>query len=571
MLFPMMVGAQNTGLISVEGYSSAGLFGNELDAALTVDETGNKPAFSELTGNYLFAGLTNLNQMTASDIFVASANNPLWAGYYSMGEMPWSLFAAMYIDGILISENEYGGSTITNTNFTIGTETFTYVSRQVERTNTKNRLFDRLQKEVQFLISLGEINTGVYLALDLNDTSAQINNYNTVDTRYYDSTGGTADPVQELNYATTETRTDYNASTKISLGVPLFLRTGDLAHTVNLLTALTLGDMSTTASYSMDNNPNDTGVALATYTEADDTINTTSDLQVDASYNLAMPALFGENPNNEFSIIGKVGIGIQGHSIKDIITTQQKTFAGGGAAPTLGTRNDDSIEITYSGGFDFDILAGVGHSFYYDFEPGIRFGFNPNIALSFDQNNPTLVSQWQYINRTDGGNDGTLNTAADTVVTTTRTYKNATAVDTATGVVTGDAISISTITLVTSLPMSITFQPKDWPVALILGSTPTCSLEASFRSDSDGVWSQTRHTENGDGSGATDATREADTAGTETIMYSSNNLYALNVIGLSMNLGENVALDISLDFSSTAVNLLQFGELSVQTIVKLPN
>jgi hypothetical protein len=53
--------AQTTGLESVQSDTSFGIFGNELDAALTVQEAGNRPGFSELTNRMIFGGLSNLN------------------------------------------------------------------------------------------------------------------------------------------------------------------------------------------------------------------------------------------------------------------------------------------------------------------------------------------------------------------------------------------------------------------------------------------------------------------------------------------------------------------------------
>jgi hypothetical protein len=554
------VSAQNTGLTSVFFDSSVGVFENELDTALKVG-----PDFTSLDYSYLFAGLGNLEKVEADTN--AWFGIPLWAGYYKAGDKPWSVFAGFVATDS--TGNLAGGTTYTPgapetvTDPVTGDTTDHQWNSGVLTTDyTANRLFDDLDFSGQYLFMLGNMNTGVYLGVDISDASPQATNYTETDVRYYNASGAGVIPTPTADYTFTRTETDKATDSTYSIGIPLFMGTDSLGHTINLTADINLVDNSVTDVQTYSGTP-DTALGLVTNVEVDETIDKTTTTDIGVDYTMTKAGILGDHPDNELTINADGGIIIDSSKYSDVLTTQNVSYAGGGAAAVIGTRDDDSTTDTCKNAFDFDISIGAGHSFFFDLGSMVEFGFIPEISIGISMDNPVLREQRVVINRVDGDADGAFTSAADTITTITTTYTNTTAAA-------GNNISTMEIETTLALPVAATITPEGWPISITLGSKPQVQMKNTITTTKTQVSSTVTSTVDGTGADVgVVATTNAGTSNETTVTDTTFDVTAEHNIGLTMPLGEYVRLDVSLDFS-TAINVLDFKDLIIQAIVSLP-
>jgi len=563
---PFLVFSQNTGLQSAFNLSCSDVFGNELDAALTVDETGYKPGFSELLHRYIFAGITNLELVVADDTFVATTTDPLWVGYYSPGSLSWSIFTGFYFDNA--TGNQASNTTNTNNAVPVGTTTHYWVAHSVDTNYTKNRITDRLNTECQFLIGLGGINTGLYLLMDLVDNSNQANNYTETETNYYNSAAPGVEPVQNQDYEITRTETDLDTMRIFGVAVPFFMRTGSLAHTANLRVDITSTDTSSSFTRSYSDSPESN---LGTVTEIieDDTTSGASDIDIELDYTLTMAPFIKNHAENEFFVGITGGLVFENAEYSYISTDQDINFPGGGSAGTNQTGDDDSTIATIQRATDMSVGLDVGHSLYFDIAPQLFLGMTPTLGINFTRDNPILVTRVVDINRTDGDDNGAFTSAADTITTTTIDYYNASAVNYITGLPSAGSTASTYITSWIEFPIALHGKLGNLPFFIAIGSTPRIQNQITLSSSNTATYSYTVDTNDGTGADIAETTVNEFTGNPSSSLASTFTISAVHNIGIYMIFGEAVRLDVYLNLSS-GINILDFQDLALQLIIKLP-
>lgn len=556
--------AQNTGIVSVMSDSSSGLFENALDDAANVGE-----GFSMLENSYLFAGVSNI-ELTEADQFITfddTGNGPLWTGFFVNGAMPWSLFLGFDADnlgtanGIDDTVNTIGG-TETVVSGTTSTD-YQWNSQVVDTEFTANRLLDNFEAQAQFLTILGPLNTGLYFSMDLTDTSVQANNSVETDTRYTNTGGAGAIPVETFDYSITTTDTDLNTQNVFQLGVPLFLATGDMQHEANILLGLDLThveiDNAPSIVYS---NTSVTNLGVITNNEVDKDTTDTTVIDVDLDYNLILPGLTNSHRDNEFSVGVEAGIGIQNVVFNTTTIDQDVNFAGAGAAGVDQARAENTTDVTIDPVADFNFGVNVSHSFYFDLGPAM-FAFEP--TLNFDMNIDNSGSGYELVTvaKVDGDADGAFTSALDTITTSTTTFVDDDG--------TGTSTKINTFTTVLSLPVALRVSPEKWPFSLTLGSTPRLRMLNTLTEVKDRTSSTNQTVVNqGDGTNVSDTTTVQNLS-SDTSMDIDHDLSitADHNIGLHVPVGEFVELDVNLGLSSGA-SILEFRDFVLQAIVALP-
>lgn len=555
------VSAQNTGLTSVFFDSSVGVFENELDTALKVG-----PDFTSLDYSYLFAGLGNLEKVEADTN--AWFGIPLWAGYYKAGDKPWSVFAGFVATDS--TGNLAGGTTYTPgapetvTDPVTGDTTDHQWNSGVLTTDyTANRLFDDLDFSGQYLFMLGDMNTGVYLGVEIIDASTQANNYTETDVRYYNSSGAGVIPTPTADYTITRAETDKDTNSTYSIGIPLFIGADSLSHALNVTADINFIDNSTTYEQTYSGTP-DTALGWCINVEVDEIIDKTTTTDIGVDYTLTKAGIMGDHPDNELIINAAGGVSIESQKYSGVITSQWVFYAGGGAAAVNGPRDDDSDINTYKNALDFDISIGAGHSFFFDLGNMVEFGFIPEVTVGFNMDNPVLVEQKVVIDRQDNDSDGAFTSAVDRIITTTTTYTN-----TAWGKVVNNVSTMNIITTL-ALPVAATITPEGWPISITLGSKPQVQMKNTITTTKTQVSSTVTSTVDGTGADVgVVATTNAGTSDETTVTDTTIDVTAEHNIGFTMPLGEYVRLDISLDLS-TAINVLDFKDLVIQAIISLP-
>lgn len=569
LLLTSMVSAQTTGLESVFSNSSFGVFGNELDAALTVQEAGNRPGFSDLTNRIVFGGLANLNfPVEADQTFVSGFGNPLWIGYFSPGEMPFSLFLAGFYDGA--AGNLASGTDVTNETKPVvdGTTTtnVAWVSQTTEVDYTGNRLLDRLDKRAQFITSLGGMNLGVGVGFRLDDASPQGDNVDLTQTVYYDAALPGAEPQAEQDYTYTSSSTSVDRETMIDVDVPVFLRTGDMGHTVQLGVGFSTNRVASTftESYSATSQ----SVLADTVTEEDTVTRETAEIEAGLNYMLTMPAFLGQHAQNEFSAGVAVDATFRSGERSESLTEQDRTWAGGGAASVVGERNEESTTDTIEGQMDLGFGVNAAHSFYFDPNPMVRFGLVPGIGVGVDLNKaPYLITERVVIDREDNDADGEFTSAVDRVITTTTTYTNQ-AINPLTGAL-GNDVSSTVIRTTASLAGSAVVAPENWVFAVTLGSRPRAVMTSTATTTRTAVTAETETEVDGAGDTVSTEVTQAGESTEVTVWNHAMTVDAAHRIGLNMVLADSVRLDVALNLSS-GTNILDFRNLVIQGIIPLP-
>ncbi len=573
--------AQTTGLESVQSDVSFGVFGNELDAALTVTEAGNRPVFSDLVNQMIFGGLSNLNYasvVTAQDTFTASVSDPLWVGYFGPGDNPFSLFLGMlYLGG---TGNLAGGTVETTTAkgpITVATTDTTYqwVDTSTTTEYTGNRVYNIFEKRAQVIMPFGDMNVGLGATLYMFDASPQANNYNLTEVNYYDTAIATAAPTPVADYTFTQSRTDLQKQNRVVLSVPVFLRSGDMGHTVQLGGDIQMFDRSTARGQTYTD-PVDPagGLPLTTVIETDDATYKYSNIGVNAMYEVVMAPFFGENEQNEFTAGAAVNTEFRSGEYAETLVTQNKTWAGGGAAPTIGERNFDEYSITVSGQSDFDFDLMASHSLYFDLGGNARMGIIPDVSTTIGINKEDwFIASEQNVNRVDGNADGDFADAADTITTVTTTYTSTSVNQTTWAgavITTGAASDVLEITTEFGMSGALEVTPGNWPFSITLGSRPRLQMVNAKTTTRTSVSSDTTSTVDGTGAAVGNTTVNDAAVSDETSVWDHTfTVDAEHRIGLNMMVGEAVRLDMQLNLS-TGINILDFKNMVVQAIVKLP-
>lgn len=560
--------AQVTGLESVQSYSTFGVFGNELDDALNVS------GISDLEQKMVFGGLSNLNfldsTVEADDTFNADLNDPLWLGYYSPDALAHSLFAGFYGGVDSTNLNEANTVAITTTNKTVTDTTYTWNDQVTETQYTANVVLDEIDFSAQFLTSLSGMNVGLALSYYVNNqTDKNVNNYTTTETNYYDTAAAGEAPSTAVDYVFTETYSAMDINSIIGLKVPVFLTTGALKHTIVLGADFDMQNYNAVSGEQTYTNPADTILGVQTVQEDADKTANSLDILIDAHYDLAIPGLFNKNDANELTVRTGIDAAINTATYATSNITQNYNWTAVNTAPDVNARAENTTDDTVAGGIDFFIDAGLKHSFYYDLGETLRFGLIPGLGVNVNIDNPDYaVTERVSVGKADGDADGAFTSAADTITTTTTEYTNSAYTSLEFGTI-GASSSVFEIGTTFSLSGAVEFTPADWPISVMLGSQPTLSLTNTSTTNNTSTAKAT--TVVADGTGATTSTtitEEADVPSVSTWTHDVT-VSAAHRIGLSMQPADPVRIDVALNLS-TANNILDFKDLVVQALIKLP-
>ncbi len=567
LLLPAFVWGQFTPLSSLLRDVSYGLFQNEIDAALSVDETGYGPGFTGLENDFLFGGLGNLSSAQRREAFGATdytAFDPLWIGYYRAGERPWSLFQSVFAD-----DGEQGSTTVTRNGMNVETVT-------VGTTNTDHIWYDnivtldersilttRVETQTQFLTTFAGMNIGAFVAVGLADDSAPADNFTRTTVHQFNTAGAGDVPSVQTNYTATRVESYFQREASVFVGVPVFLRTGDLSH----LARLGVGwrrvreDFSVTVGNTVPQDPADPSTGHAD--REDNESYRTGTVTIAPAYTIVLPGILDDHERNEFSAGIELNVDLNFARLHADGWFQNYTFTPGpGATRTVAARNEGDAEYTFTSAIDFGAAVHARHSFYVEPHDSMVLGFAPAVRLTFASSDayPNLISEAVSVERVDGDNDGAFTSAADTITTRTERWVDM-------DIDGNDRETTSSLSFQASLPTSFRVRPADWRFGISLGSALSANVTRSVTTTYVGYKSlDSETTVQGDGSGttstttATTATYDPDRTVDYSWEFTANHNLALHVY-----LPANARLDVEI----RATNILQFGSLRIQAIVPL--
>lgn len=610
---------------SVQAYTSFGLFMNALDGAANVDEQGMGPGFSELENKYIFGGLANMNLMEADEFFSSDAENePLLLGFMNPGDMPWSVFAGTYLDETPTVQNATESTVVGQNTETIvdGTTETDYIwyDELVTTEYTDRYLTEEFRQYLQFITRLGPANVGVALGYaGLNDYDAA-DVYTETTTYQYDTAAVGEVPSPATDYTGTYTEADYTDAgtsggkiTSLGLRIPVYMETGDLAHSASLGVGFDRTNLSFTQSLAYTVPEDNTNVPIVGIVNGDTGAFTEqgpgipaavgtqfidipefgetaigTEIPIDLDYTLSMPML-GEHEDNRLMVGLDSGLEIASADYSRTEIWQLNDFVVGGDV-TANQRSEFEVSTDIGSLLSGNARLMGGHSFYYDLGEAVTFGVEPGLwarygwDVGFDDGDGDVTNGITFgsaagaltsatvITRDDGDTDGAFTSAADTITTNAIAYNNT--------VVTADGTEASRVdqtsfTTSLTLPASVKIQPEGWSFAFTLGTNPGVWVQNVTNTGIVSTDATTTTAVDGEGNavdlGGGVETQVGDPGQGAEYTYSSWEWYAYAVhrIAVNMMLPAGVSVDVALDLSS-GTNILDFRNLVVQAIIPLP-
>ena len=543
---------------------SRGVLWNELDQALNIG-----PWFSELANSYCFGGLGNMNKEDT----LTTAGMPVWGGFYHAGAIPWSVFNGVEKLGLTpeIADDEAYTWLFEDVVVAPTTTRHWWAATQTTMAYTVP-LFTQLTDAAQFLIGLGGLNTGLYLELDLNNTTDPLQNYTETFTDNYNTAGVGVVPVVLQDYTRTIVNKDLTdgaagigIDNTITAGIPVYIATGNLHHYVFVSAGYNWWDMSTnnTETYTVPQDPADTLGGTYTNIEENSVTFKGSLITPAIEYVLAMPGFLGRHPQNEFQVDITAGAQIDSMTLGTNYTDQVYTFAPAGAA-TATTRDYDTDDFTFGSTMGFNGAVAARHSFFFDLHPSIEFGMIPEFAVSYSsapvgQN----LQTWVQVNRVDVDNNGVFTSAADTIQTVTTTYYNSM-------MVAGAVVNASTdnnLTFTLTVPAALKFQIVPW-LGVTLGASPKFEFQNTTTVTQGTETSVTTENALGDGTVVTTTVVNQQTSSSTTSYTRNFTVEVVHGMGVHFNLPADIVLYV--DVAAAVVGVWDFRYLKVQAVIPLP-
>jgi hypothetical protein len=564
----MALSILTAGIVSAQSVNSigssvtGGLFRNELDAAFSIYEDLVGPKFSELGKNYLFTGLTNINQKKFN-----ANDSSIFGGFYKAGEMPWTVVG-------VFNHTDVGATQTTETTTFTGTLNSTVVGTTTYRWNdqetTEKRTvlgFDTISDSLAFYTNLNKFgidaNTGINFAFAFDNTGYNpANNAETVVTDYYNAAAaGVAPDVKKAGSEKTTTTNLGGKSHDVSFSVPFYIETGDLAHSASFGLGFSGNDSSTSTkvSYSIADATQYDTINGGSYTNSDDeNINKSSAVDLSAMYRISLPGFRGHADNRHFASLS-MDFSFQGQEASADSSSQDYAYDGVSAFVKTGeVAASDKTSYNYDGATDSNIGLTGGTRLYFDLGDGAVFGVMPSLSMNYKSDKPVLLADSKRVVKTDNNSDGDYIDVGDSVVTTTRTYTNGSGGET----ITKDFI------LSASAPVALKVKPAGWLFGMYFASTPTLSMDVETTTTKSSINKVETVTESGNGTGVTttDTTTEAAEENSTESKITKWDTSATHELGLFFDLGKNLKLEAVLNAS----NLFIFENLSIQATFALP-
>ncbi len=593
---------------------TGGLFDNELGAALSVIEDTRGPGFSDLDANYIFGGLGNLSldRVSASAPFFSDFDNPLLFGLYRDGDMPWSYFTGLHIEGTraVETDRDYQDPPEQHTVDDNGDETIYEWIRDV--TETRIVIPEYFLTQHQFITRLNGMNAGLALAIsrrnegmddidmennpfelfnrvtieeeiqddDVADVDTPPSPYLNVTNSYELNTGGLIDLVNDPGVdrlgrlvidgfdATTFDPVADDLDDDDVLGAPpVNAVVNDYQPNVFsgvIGVPLFLDDthyfrpsfrysrtdrgFSELYDFTLEAGDPDQATRQSGEHELTDVTNAFG-LQLD--YAMLRDPLLGDNERNQLRLDA---------SLMAELDTRSRSFEGTETEFTAGVDDfeedgTDSLSITSSQqpALNFGVSAGASHSFYFTPIANFDFALAPSAQLSFASQVPGGARPTEIVtDRQELDGDGDNIERTETVETIEYAARGRT----------------NTISGSVQLPIALSGQPEDWLFGFTISSVPgfvwTRTAEISYDQErSLSTVETTTTTADDDPETEVTETRHADRERSSEVTNSWS-IGAVHQLGLNTSFGENVDFDIMLTGTNT---ILAFNRLVIQATV----
>lgn len=588
MLTPGMVFAAQTSYstgftnVSLENEKSQGVFSNEIDNAINPNENNYGLGFSELKHSYFLGGLGNYENKKADQL---ATSDGVFLGYYMNGNMPWSFICKINQSGADESKNS---TTYANPQSTaVGSDFVTWDGRKTV-TEYNNRLIDVMNDQFQFLINIKPFTTGLYFRIYRDNNTLAANNYTATETNYYNAAGAGVTPSITKDYEIkTELVNQVNGTptiTAFTIAVPFFFK-GNFSHFAKLAFSheSMSGDNYASKKYSDHVNAIAGGIKYVT----DFGASTFSDItslgykrsysynDIDLEYNIILPSMIGNNPENKLIIYGSTNLGLENGEYEAGVNAAEKTFNAAGAT-VLGEVNNDYYKFTTETALDFTGTATVAHSLYTDLTESLKFGLIPTYTIQFKSDAAGAgITGLTYTNKDDANGDGDFTDAGDSNDTTKYTYTNLIIKDSdLTNSITpgptdptlpfSDKSRTNTITNTLTIPIALRFHPNDWFLGITVASKPSCSYAKSYTTTTGNTTTKVYTHITGDGATTTTAKTTTKSNSSETV--TTNSSWAFGVthsLGLNFDLPKDAKIYVAMN----AANLLSFESFTVQASI----
>ena len=396
-------------------------------------------------------------------------------------------------------------------------------------------------------------------------------NRTTIQTNYYDTAVAGVTPAPAVNYTLTTVSSDPDSRLTFSLGVPFFMKLGNMGLAASLDARISSRDVSDslTNTYTAPVNAGAGNFNNVVVQNSD--VNSSGSTVVNADALLTLPAIFGSHKDNSLLL------GVDGGIVLNTVGTRVQTdiqqdysYAGGGAALVPSHDGTDPVDQvitdTRQGAVGYDVGVNVRHPLYLDAAPSVQIGFVPGMSASVGYSPLTDNFQTQrvQVDKADVNNNGLFTDAGDTITTITSTFYNG-----------GDA-GTTDISINLSLPASIRFKPEGSPFGVTLGNRVVVGASIEMFSD---VYNTTR-TQTVTADATTPTVPITDVTTTQAANYtrsSTNVIWSFNNdfnIALNFFLPAGITLDVILNTYASGgfdfpASLFQFNDMSIQAVIPL--
>lgn len=528
--------------------ASFGLFTNEIDAASVSGED-----FLELEDTYIFGGLANLSQETAQSFF---DDIPVEAGYHQDAEFPWSVFLQLHHTdptGLRAntSQDIYDYATLDDEGVPIP-----WVSENIKRTYAV-KFADTIDDSFRFIRKTddGILGADLYLDFDCSAFSPFLNLTETT-TFYYDASDdpGTTEPQQEEDYTVTERSVEKDSSSSVGCHVLKFMPGDDTNTTIGGFVGLLVNDLTerNTRDYSLTQDTTQTVLEII----RDDSIDRFYDCTFYGYLDRECDSLFGGTEKGlHYGAYAEIGLGFAQQAEYEESMVKEYTP---GEDPIDSTYNEDSTKFTFSPVFDIAVGSEISQLFSYDLGGGLVFRMRPGARadISYEHSSQAGLKKWVERDTTDVDDNGKIEDAVDTIVTTTYEAENST--------IEGNTERTLELELGLMHACALNFQPKGWMVGFTMGADLRIGGTMGLYHSRMGTYTATTVTSIA-GEESTLVTR-GDTGIPDELGYFFDWETSIeHDLCINIDLAENFSVYIDLN----SRDLLDLGDLTVQAVVAL--
>lgn len=543
------------GFSSYQAEFSQGILTNELDAASVASEE-----FTQLNKTYLLTGVSNLQKLLSTNGTVILPN--IQFGAFLPGEMNKSFvvnFAAVRGGTVETAATNGTTSTTAAVATTSGSTTTTHIwTTSTTESTFALKSFDSLMVEGQGLLDLGFGVAGVYLEADITDSSDPGQNFTKVTTDYYDANAAAANtaPSATKNYSSTETNKNMNHIYDFTLGIPLFMKTGELSHSAAASFSTVLTDTSSAYTFDWEDG---TQTAAGLVTSSDNKVtNVTSDIGINLDYALEMPGFFSEVKGRS-----KFGVAL-GTTLSSAIYNSQTfeidyNYPGLARTPTGNVHDTENSKFALA--VDFSSVLSASHSFEYNFGKGFDFVIVPGLAVQYavDDRRTGAGLLTEHIDVATTNNTAPNDTIDGSDLTTTTT----TTVDRS-----GQIDALHEVDVAVEIPAVIKIKPEGWICGFTFGATAFAAMNNNIDVNKDDLVTTVRVVNSG--SATSDNTSVTYSGGTNTTDYSVTWDFRGEVsLGANFEFTEDIKMDVNID-STFAGGVFDLRALAIQAIIALP-